>query len=77
MPLEPASNPPVTRSLVIVWLAVAAVAVAEAPPTRDAANERARCLKQCAGQPRDARGSQLLACLAQCEESKGTDGGRP
>lgn len=29
--------------------------------------DRAECLKQCAGAPKDATGQKLLACLAQCE----------
>ena len=28
---------------------------------------RAECMKRCAGAPKDAKGTQLLACLQSCE----------
>lgn len=37
------------------------------PPAAPVVDEKAQCLKQCTGAPRDATGPALLTCLRRCE----------
>ena len=39
------------------------------PPPID---QRAACLKTCAGEPKNASGEKLMACLKQCEAPQPT-----
>lgn len=52
-------------------VAVAQPAPAPSPPLRGP-DEKAQCLKQCTGSPRDANGPSLLACLRRCEAAAAT-----
>lgn len=55
--------------LAALVLALAAPPPAPAtPPTQNPNNtQRAECLRQCAGAPKDATGKKLMACLQACE----------
>jgi hypothetical protein len=63
------------RAAAFLAVLLAALALAEEPPRPSAADERAQCLKQCVGAPRDATGPVLLACLARCEALAAPDAG--
>jgi hypothetical protein len=66
------------RALTVLWLSAGAAAFAgprSVPPPPG--NEAAQCLKRCAGEPKDARGERLLACLERCESQKQPDAGTP
>jgi hypothetical protein len=60
--------------MLLATLLLLAGAPATTPPApKD--SDRAECLKQCAGAPKDATGQKLLACLNRCEVP--TDAGVP
>lgn len=44
------------------------------PPAAQPPEERAECLRTCAGAPKEATGQHLMACLQGCERAP-TDGG--
>jgi hypothetical protein len=44
-------------------------------PSTPPESDRAACLKDCAGAPKDATGQKLLACLNRCEPA--ADAGIP
>ncbi|MGV3621425.1 MAG: hypothetical protein ACO1OB_11445 [Archangium sp.] len=52
----------VTGLLVLLSL----TAFAEDPKAPPPIDERAACLKTCAGDPKTASGEKLMACLKQC-----------
>ncbi|PZR10477.1 MAG: hypothetical protein DI536_19730 [Archangium gephyra] len=56
--------------LLVVLLPVAALA--EDPKTPPPIDQRAACLKTCAGEPKNASGEKLMACLKQCEAPQPT-----
>jgi hypothetical protein len=59
-----------SRLLVALFATVALVGLAaEAPPAPPPAppQQKAACLKACAGDPRGADGKALLACLTRCD----------
>lgn len=68
------------RALTVLWLALGAAALAGPAatlPPPPPSNEAANCLKRCAGDPKDARGERLLACLERCASQKRPDAGTP
>lgn len=52
-----------TGLLVLISL----TAFAEEPKPQTPVDQRAACLKTCAGEPKNASGEKLLACLKQCD----------
>jgi hypothetical protein len=64
------------RRLLVALIATAALVglAAETPPALlPAPQQKAACLKSCAGDPRGADGKALLACLTRCDAT--TDAG--
>lgn len=65
------------RAAALAAVLLAGISLAEEAPRPVTADERAQCLKQCAGAPRDATGPALLACLSRCEAAAAApDAGR-
>ena len=50
----------------------AVTAIADKPPASSTEpQQKAACLKACAGAPHDADGHVLLACLSRCDHADG------